>query len=304
MSGGLNRSQTAAKLGLSAAMAIFGTVGLFRRLIPLPSAFLAMTRGVLGAAFLLVLTLLRKQKPDFGRIRKNLPLLLLSGGMIGVNWILLFEAYNHTTVAAATLCYYMEPTFLLLVSPFALREALTLRKGLCAGAAFIGMLLVSGVFSAEKAPGSAAGILLALGAAALYTGVVVLNKKLGDVAPADKTVIQLASAAAVVLPYTLAAERVEPGAFSIRTALLLLLVGAVHTGAAYALYFAAVPVLPAGTTALFSYIDPVTAVVLSVLVLKEPASPAVWIGAALILGAAILGETRGDDAKIKETRKK
>ena len=304
MSVGLNRSQTAAKLGLSAAMAIFGTVGLFRRLIPLPSAFLAMTRGVLGAAFLLVLTLLRKQKPDFGRIRKNLPLLLLSGGLIGVNWILLFEAYNHTTVAAATLCYYMEPTLLLLVSPFALREALTRRKGLCAGAAFIGMLLVSGVFSAEKAPGSAAGILLALGAAALYTGVVVLNKKLGDVAPADKTVIQLAAAAAVVLPYTLAAERVEPGAFSIRTALLLLLVGAVHTGAAYALYFAAVPVLPAGTTALFSYIDPVTAVVLSVLVLKEPASPAVWIGAALILGAAILGETRGNDAKIKETKKK
>ena len=103
------------KLVLS--MLIFGTIGLFRRYIPLPSGLLAMARGLIGTLFLVLAMALRRQRPSGAAIRKNLPLLILSGAMIGFNWILLFEAYNHTTVALATLCYYMAVSYTHLTLP-------------------------------------------------------------------------------------------------------------------------------------------------------------------------------------------
>lgn len=117
---------------LTVSMVLFGTIGIFRRSIPLPSGLLACLRGVIGGGFLLLLPVLRRKKPDFAAIKKNLLPLLLSGAALGMNWVLLFEAYNYTTVATATLCYYVAPVLVLLAAPMLLKERLTLRKGLCA----------------------------------------------------------------------------------------------------------------------------------------------------------------------------
>ena len=122
---------TRARLSLIASMCIFGTIGLVRRYLPVPSGFLAMARGLLGALFLLALVHLRGARLDRDAIRPMLPRLVISGAMIGFNWILLFEAYRYTTVAVATLCYYMAPVFILIVVPFVLHERLTLRKAAC-----------------------------------------------------------------------------------------------------------------------------------------------------------------------------
>ncbi len=113
-----------AKFTLIAAMFLFGTIGIFRRYIPLPSGLLALARGVIGAAFLLAAVLLRKDRLSWQAIRRNLLLLCVSGVLIGFNWILLFESYQYTTVATATLCYYMAPIFVILASPFFFRERL------------------------------------------------------------------------------------------------------------------------------------------------------------------------------------
>lgn len=280
------KEMTKARLGLIAAMVIFGSIGIFRRYIPLPSGMIGACRGVIGAAFLLAVSLARGQKPRWSAIRPNLWKLLFSGAAMGFNWILLFEAYRYTSVATATLCYYMAPVFVLLASPFLLGEKLTLRKLLCALAAVLGVVLVSGVGEA----GSLRGILLGLGAAVLYATVVLMNKTFSGVSTEDRTMLQLFSAGAVLVPYTLLAENTTGVALGGTSIIMLLVVGAVHTGLAYWLYFGALKALPAQTAALYSYIDPIVAILLSALLLGEALTPLGILGAVLVLGATLISE--------------
>ena len=80
-----------AYVSMIAAMLIFGTMAIFRRLIPLSSALLAFFRGLLGSLVLLAYTALRGHRLQ--RIeKKQLALLILTGGVLGVNWIVLFES--------------------------------------------------------------------------------------------------------------------------------------------------------------------------------------------------------------------
>lgn len=280
---------TRARLSLIASMCIFGTIGLVRRYLPVPSGFLAMARGLLGALFLLALVHLRGNRLDRNAIRPMLSRLLLSGAMIGFNWILLFEAYRYTTVAIATLCYYMAPVFILIAVPFVLRERLTLRKALCVLAALLGMALVSGVSGSAGAV-DWRGILCGLGAAVLYACVVIVNKFIRYVPAYDKTIVQIGTAGAVLIPYVLIVEGFSEVRFTPTVVLMLLLAGLVHTGCAYALYFGSIDALSAQTLALLSYLDPVIAILLSALVLRERMTGAQAIGAILILCAAVVAE--------------
>lgn len=276
-----------AKCGFLFAMAIFGTVGIFVRYIPLPSATVAFFRGVLGLCFLLLVMTCTRKRPNIGSIRSNLPLLLLSGAAIGGNWILLFEAYRYTSVATATICYYLAPTFLVLVSPL-LGERLTGRKLLLSGAALVGMVFVSGVLKGGISGGK--GIACGVGAAMLYASVMFMNKKLGAITAYDKTVIQLAAASLVILPYCLVSHGFDMTAMASTGWLMLLVVGVIHTGFAYWLYFGTMGQLPAQTVAIFCYLDPVLAIVLSALLLREPFGWQEVLGAVLILGSALSSE--------------
>lgn len=287
------RGTRAAYLEYCLSMLIFGSIGVFRRWIPLGSAQLAFFRGCAGALFLLAWKLLRGKKSARRVTKKELGFLILTGAVIGLNWILLFEAYNDTSVPVATLCYYMQPTVVLLLAPAVLGERLTLRKGLCALAAAAGMVLVSGVTGGggtEKR--ELLGIVFGLGAAVLYAGVILLNKKfLTGVDALDKSILQLASAAAVLLPYLPFTGRPDLTLFDARAWILLAVVGLVHTGGAYALFFAGMTGLRAQSAAVLGYIDPVFALLLAALALGEKLSLAGGAGAVLIIGAAILAET-------------
>ena len=283
--------ETVAKGKLALSMFIFGTIGLFRRGITLPSSIIAMVRAVVGTIFLFLLICSKREKISSSAVRQNLLLLLLSGTLLGFNWILLFEAYQYTSVATATLCYYMAPIFIILASPLLLREKLTAKKALCVAVALGGMVLVSGFLETGIGSiGEMKGVLLGLAAAVFYASVVLLNKYIRDISAYDKTIMQLGIAAAVLLPYTLLTENWAALDMSGSTLPLLLIMGVLHTGVAYALYFGTTRALSAQTLALFSYIDPIVAVLLSALVLKEPMSILSLIGAVAVLGSTIVSE--------------
>ncbi len=278
------------------SMLIFGTIGIFRRYIPLPSAFLAFSRGIMGGLFLLAFMKLKKK--DAGQ---KLPVsafigLVVTGALMGINWILLFEAYNYTTVSVATLCYYMQPTIVILLSPIIFREALTRKKALCATIAIIGMVLVSGV-TAEGGTrgGDLRGILLGLGAAAFYASVVIMNNKIQGIEAYQKTTIQLLSAGIVMIPYLALTGGFSSEGFTVTSVLLLLVVGIVHTGIAYVMYFGSMDGLRVQSIALLSYIDPVSALFFSALLLKERLSIPSMIGAVMIIGSAIVSEMEPGD---------
>ena len=272
-------------------MLIYGTIGIFRRAIPLSSGILACTRGLMGALFLLGLLAVRKKPFDRDSVGNKWGLLLLSGALIGINWIFLFEAYNYTTVATATLCYYMAPVLVILASPLVLRESLPPRKLLCVAVALLGMVFVSGAAdNGLPSAGEARGIAYGLAAAVLYAVVVMLNKKIEGVGTYEKTILQLSAAAVVLLPYLAVTEDLSALSVTPFAAGMLLLVGVVHTGIAYALYFGSMDGLRAQTVALFSYIDPVTAILLSALLLHERMTAFGVLGAVLVLGSTIVSE--------------
>lgn len=284
-------SLNSAKLQIIFAMLIFGTIGIFVRHVPLPSSVIALVRGIVGTLFLLIFSRLRKTPVSKEAIRKNLKMLIISGVFIGFNWILLFEAYRYTTVATATLCYYLAPVFIIIASPFLFKEALPPVKILCVAVALVGMVFVSGVLNAGFSGSSEwLGIVCGVGAAILYASIVLMNKKLTDIDGFDRTVVQLAAAAISLLPYVLITERGTPMEWAPLSIGLLLILGIVHTGFAYAMYFGSIKELPAQTSALFSYIDPVSAIILSALFLGERLTAFSAIGAVLVLGSTLLSE--------------
>lgn len=273
------------------SMVIFGTIGIFRRHIALSSGVLAMARGFIGAAFLLLIVALKREHLSKAAIKKNLWLLILSGACIGFNWILLFEAYRYTTVATATLCYYLAPIFVILVSPLVLKERISPQKLGCVLVSLIGMVFVSGVLNAGfSGVAEMKGVVLGLGAAAFYASVILMNKKITDISAYDKTIVQLVCAATVLVPYVLLTEELAEAEWSGIGFVLVLVVGILHTGVTYALYFGSMAHLKAQTVAIFSYIDPIVAILLSAVLLQEKMDGLTILGTVMILGAAVYSE--------------
>ena len=286
-----NNSEFQSKLTLILAMVIFGTIGIFRKYIPLPSSVIAMARGFIGMLFLLLVVLVKRERPSVEAIKANLFMLILSGVALGFNWILLFEAYQYTTVATATLCYYMAPILVIMVSPILFGERLNKKKILCVIVALLGMVLVSGVLqSGVSQIAELRGILLGLGAAVLYASVILLNKRIKDISAYDKTILQLGVAAIVLLPYTFITENMGALTLTPLMLVMLIVVGVIHTGVAYALYFGSMKNLKAQTVALYSYIDPIVAIILSALFLHEDMGILEVVGACMVLGATMISE--------------
>lgn len=273
-------------------MLIFGTIGVFVRYIPLPSSAVALARALVGVIFLALVMLLRKSRISFTAVRKNFIKLLIAGVFLGANWILLFEAYRYTTVATATLCYYLAPAFMIIASPFVLKEKLSAVKAVCVIISLIGMVFVSGAFESTFMLSQIKGVALGIGAAVLYAAIVLLNKEMKNISSFDMTVFELFVSAAVLLPYVFFTEDFSGVSLSANSVLMLLLVGVLHTGIAYLLYFDSITKLQSSTVALFSYIDPVCAVILSAVLLKESFTFYSFIGAVLILGASVVGELK------------
>ncbi|MBR2286673.1 MAG: EamA family transporter [Clostridia bacterium] len=276
---------------LISSMLIFGTISVFRRFLPVSSSFLACFRGITGSLILLLFLHLRGKHLDHACLKRHLVKLMVSGGIIGFNWILLFESYRYTTVAVSTLCYYMAPTLVMLASPLVLKTHLTPRRILCILLSFAGMLCISGLGSESTSQSTAfLGVLLGLGAAVLYASVVLINSFLHEVPSIDRTIIQLLAAGIVVAPYTALTGGFALPSLQMGDWLLLLLLAFVHTALAYLLYFSSMTHLSTQTIALLSYLDPVTAVLLSAFFLHEPMGILSIIGTVLILTAAVLGE--------------
>ena len=276
------------KLSMILSMVIFGTIGIFVNYIEMPSGVIACARGITGALIILAVMFFTGYKADLKKVAKKLPVLLASGTAIGVNWILLFEAYGHTGIPVATVCYYTAPIFVVISSSFIFREKLKAVQIICVLIALIGVVSVSGVLQSKGS--KIAGVMLGIGAAIFYASVMIMNKFMGDVAVYERTVIQLGTAGLVVLPYAL--YTMGEVSFNPKSVILLLIVGVVHTGFAYMLYFSAIKKLKNQTVAILSYIDPASAIILSSIVFMQLPTIYELAGVILIMTAAFLSENR------------
>jgi len=279
-----------ARAMLTLSMVIFGTLGPFVRSIPVSSGELALYRAVLAALLIGLYLLISRQRIPLKTIRRSLPLLLVSGMAMGFNWILLFEAYKYTTVSVATLSYYFAPVIVTAVCPFLFKEKLTKRQLLCFAMSTLGIVLVTGVGDLSQGSRHLLGVCFGLGAAILYATVILLNKFIRDVDGIHRTLMQFLAAILVLIPYVAMTSGVTLGAMNAAGWACLLIVGLIHTGVTYCMYFTALRDLPGQKAAILSYIDPLVAVLVSVAVLGEALTPAQAVGGALILGFTLYNE--------------
>lgn len=279
-----------ARLMLVISMLIFGTIGLFVRYIPLASGEIALYRAVLAAVLIGGYMLVTGQKIPFQSIKKELPLLVVSGMAMGINWILLFEAYRYTTVSVATLSYYFAPVIVTLVCPFLFKERLTAKQIVCFVMSTLGLVLIVGVGELGQGSSDLTGILFGLGAAAFYATVILLNKFIKGVAGIPRTLLQFVAAIMILVPYVAVTSGFHVGELTGIGLGCLLFVGLVHTGITYCLYFSSLKELPGQKAAVLSYIDPLVSVVVSVVILREEMTLMQVVGGLLILGFTLWNE--------------
>jgi RarD protein len=280
------------RLRIITSMLIFGTIGVFVKKVSLSSSEIAFLRAVIGSLFLILASFVVKQRISWKQIKENIVLLLLSGGAIGFNWILLFQAYKYTTVSIATLSYYFAPVFVMILAPIVLKEKLTPLKAVCAAVAMVGVFLIVNVGNGQAVGNynHKVGIIYGISAAGLYASVILMNKFIKNLSGFEITLVQLMAGAVVLLPYIYIKDGMNFSALNSNSILFILIIGIVHTGLAYFLYFTAFKELKGQTIAVLSYIDPVSAVIIAAIFLGESMSLIQFIGGVLILGSTFLSE--------------
>ncbi|MBR6735508.1 MAG: EamA family transporter [Oscillospiraceae bacterium] len=273
-----------------ASMAIFGTLGPFVRNITVSSGELALYRAIMATVIVGGYLVISGQLIDFSKIKKELWLLLFSGMAMGVNWILLFEAYKYTTVSVATLSYYFAPVIVTVVSPFLFKEKLTAKQALCFVMSTVGIIMITGIGDLGSGNSHITGILFGLGAACFYATVMLINKFIKNVEGIHRTFLQFVAAIVILVPYVASTSGITLSSMGAKGWLCLLIVGCFHTGIAYMMYFSSLKELPGQKVAILSYIDPLVAVVISVTILGEAMTIMQVIGGVLILGFTLLNE--------------
>ncbi|WP_244270439.1 DMT family transporter [Proteiniborus ethanoligenes] len=288
----LSLNITKEKIKIVIAMLIWGTIGIFVREIDLGSVDIAFFRALIGSIFLFFLGIFKHEKLAGAEFKKNLPILMLSGAIIGVNWVLLFQAYKYTTISNATLSYYLAPVFIVILSSFILKEKLSTKKITYIFIALIGLFLIlqTGEKSAISSYNHVKGILFGLSGAVLYAIVVMLNKHIKCLPTFTVTLLQLFVAAIILLPFVISENTFDLKSVDMKSWIIMLLVGIIHTGVAYLLYFSAIKEVKGQSIAILSYIDPIFAVLISFVFLDEPMGVLQILGGLLILGSAYLSE--------------
>lgn len=272
------------------SMFVFGTIGLFVRNISVSSSELALYRAAMASVLLSGYLLIIKQPIPFKEIKKELPIIIASGVAMGFNWILLFQAYKYTTVSTATLSYYFAPVIVTLVCPFLFKEKMKLKQWICFVMSTVGIVMITGLTDVSFSSNHFIGILFGLGAACLYATVILLNKYIKGVSGIHRTVLQFYAAFIVLLPYVCITSGFSIDSLSGLGWINLLIIGLIHTGITYCLYFSSLKELPGQEAAILSYIDPLVAVIISVTILGEAMSFWQIIGGILILGFTLWNE--------------
>lgn len=280
------------KIQFVLSMIIFGTMGLIVRYIDLSSSEIALLSSSIGCLFLMIVFLMRKRTISWKLIKVNACILFFSGLALGGNWMFLYQAYDHTTLTNATLGYYFAPVFVMILSPFILKEQLPVKKIICIGIAIIGMLMIVGNGVSASGTEDLLGIVFGLLAAACYAALMLLNKFIRLMGRLEITIIQLGITALLLLPYVFLTEGFGVFEVSKSSVPFIIILGIVNTGVGFWLFFSGMEKLKGQSIAMLSYVDPFVAILISAVILREHMTIVQIIGGALLLGSTFISENK------------
>ncbi len=269
------------------SLLLFGSNGIVASYIILDSYDIVFLRTLIGGCFLALVFTLTKGRLTFYKNKKDFMYLVGSGIAMGISWMLLFEGYKQNGVSITTLIYYCGPALVMISSPYIFKEKMTSIKILAFVLVMIGMVLVN--TQALQQGELTKGIIFAIGSAITYALMIILNKKAIHIKGIENSMLQVLIGLVVVGSFVLSDHQLPINAIK-ENIMPMLFLGIVNTGIGCYLYFSAIPELPVGSVAILGYLDPVSAVIFSALVLHEHLSILQIIGAFLIIGGAMAGE--------------
>ena len=269
------------------ALLLFGSNGIVASFIALSSYEIVLLRTLIGSILLIVLFALSKGKMTFFRHKKQFLFLAVSGIAMGASWMFLYEAYVRIGVSIASLLYYCGPVIVMALSPLLFKEKLTALKIAGFLSVLIGVFLING--NALTGDSDNFGIICGLLSAVMYSFMVIFNKKAENITGLENATLQLFIS---FLAVALFVGFKQGFAINIPTAsvLPLFILGLLNTGIGCYFYFTSIGSLPVQTVAVCGYLEPLSAVLFSVIFLKETMLPLQIIGAVLILGGALFSE--------------
>lgn len=292
------RKQMRSKIYFILSMIIFGTIGIFVRNIGMSSSMVAFLRGIIGSLLLGSILIFKRQSISWETLKKNILVLIISSLALGCNWIFLFQAIKYTTIANATLSYYFAPVFVVILSPLILKEKLSLKKVLCVGIALIGMfLIIQNNDRFDVKYNHFQGIVYGTMAAGFYAVLMLSNKFIKNMHGLETTLIQLGLSAVILLPYNIFTESINLSQVSKLSVINLIVLGVLHTGVGFFLFFSGMKNLKGQSIAALSYIDPATSLLVSFFLFKEEMTVIKIIGAVLLLGSTFISENKGRENK-------
>lgn len=273
-------------------MIIFGTMGLIVRYIDLSSSETALLSSSIGCLFLMIVFFMRKRTIPWKLVKVNACILFFSGIALGGNWMFLYQAYDHTTLTNATLGYYFAPVFVMILSPFILKEQLPVKKIICIGIAILGMLMIVGNGVSASGTEDLLGIFFGLLAAVCYAALMSLNKFIRLMGRLEITIIQLGITALLLLPYVFLTEGFGVFGVSRSSVPFIIILGIVNTGIGFWLFFSGMEKLKGQSIAMLSYVDPFVAILISAVILREHMTLVQILGGALLLGSTFISENK------------
>ncbi|MPM82236.1 hypothetical protein SDC9_129297 [bioreactor metagenome] len=276
------------------SMIIFGAVGVFAKYITMPSAAIALCLSLIGTVFLLVLFKCTNKKVEWSKVKKNIAPLFIASITLSGNWIFLFEAYKETTIANAALSYYFAPVLVILFSPVVLKERLSRKKLVCISVAFLGLFLILQNSNGSTTGNHLLGITYGLIAAGFYAGLTLVNKFIQDLDGLSNTLLQLSFAVVILFQFVLFTNELNYFSLTSDNVLLMLMMGILHGGIGFYLFFVGMNTLKGQSIAILSYVDPLTSLLISVLFVGEKMSLQQLFGTVLLLGAIWIGDAVGE----------
>lgn len=282
------------KIKLILAFFAFGTTGIFKTFIPLSARSIVFYRSLIGALFIIIFSLITKRKYDFKKIKENILFLILGGMSMGFSWALWFMSMEETSVSVSTICYNTAPIFMVILSPILFKEKITLKNIFCVILSMIGIILVSDVINVGFNISELKGVIYGLLSAVFYALIVCISKMMKNISAYDKVTCQFITVF-ILFFFIIFFNKNDTFAFGytdnwVLSIISFLIITILITGFLYTVYYDCIDRLPAQTIAILTYIDPLVAVILSILILSESLSALKVIGAVLILSSSIISE--------------
>lgn len=270
-----------------AALLLFGMNGIVASYIKLNSYEIVFTRALIGSIFLALIFIATRQKAHFLENKTHLLYLVISGVTMGASWMFLYEAYQQLGVSIASLAYYCGPVIVMILSPIVFKEKMTQAKVLGFLAVLAGMFCVN--MQALSEGKTTWGLFCGIMSAIMYASMVVFTKKAKCIIGLENAMWQLIMSFVTVATF-LGIKQGFSLHIEISSIIPILILGIVNTGIGCYLYFSSIDNLPVQTVAICGYLEPLSAVIFSAILLSETMDPVQIISTVLILGGAAFGE--------------